>query len=375
MVQPPWLASDVSREVKDRIEWSNGSWVIVKSGKTVASVTAVHPQRLFIDEVDQWAADQFETVQYVLSGNERNPPELLMASTAYSSHGLMAPLLAQAKQRKYKESRYCLWETLQPCSECVGKSCPLYAWENPRTGQWERLCNDRALRSDGFVRLEDAIDEFYRTDSETYQVQKLLEAPERKSLIYPTMDPDLHCKKPPKEIRNAPKGIGVDWGYDHPLVFTVFCQLGNGIYWGLEEFGERFVSPTRELEIAHNLNEKYRWQTGRGLWDYPTFYCGRDQPQSINSFAQEGLIVAPNSPRLREEGHKLVRRLLDKNKGPLVFFDPDEMPMTIHQLGSMHRDDKGREVLKDNDFGDSTRHVLATSQEQGGIRAGGSIIR
>jgi len=275
----------------------------------------------------------------------------------------------------------CLFEAMQPCPECLGKKCPLYAWENPQTGKYEELCQGRALRSDGFLRYEDVIDEFLRTDSATYQVQKLLEAPERGALIYPRFDPVLHGRSVPEHIRReASVGIGVDWGFDHPEVFSVWAQTGDGRYWGLEEIGRRFLSPSEEMEIAQDLNNKYARAVGTrpngtSIKAYPTFFCGKDRPQSIRAFAESGLIVVGNEPRLRDDGHKEVRRLLDPNKGPLVAIDPVTMPMTIHELSTMHRDEKGREVLKDNDYGDATRHVLATSALMGGIQAGGGIVR
>jgi hypothetical protein len=381
MLEKAYFAKDLkAKPSKILAEWKNGSWVRTGTGRTTTGVTAYHPNRLVIDEVDLWDPEMYENAQYMLSGTKHTPESIVM-STAYTSYGLITTLLQQAKQRNSEVYRYCLWEAIERCPECRGKKhCPLHTWINPRTGKEEELCQGKALRSDGFIPYDAVIDEFYRTDAESFYVQKLLAAPARRSLIYPNFDPVIHSGKPPKETEEAPIGIGVDWGFDHPLVFTVFAQLGNGHYWGLEEIGERFVTPAAELEIAHSLNKKYRRlrgfnRAGKAIWDYPTFYCGKDQPKSIAAFAEAGFIVAPNEPRLREEGHKLVRRLIDPNKGPLLHLDPHAMSVTIQQLGSIHRDDKGREVQKVNDFADSARHVLATSQVYGGIGGGGGFVR
>ena len=74
----------------------------------------------------------------------------------------------QRLSRKTQGYRWCLWESVVPCTLCQGEKCPFYIWENPRTGKLEPLCKGRALKSDGFIPLEAAIDEYYATDAETF---------------------------------------------------------------------------------------------------------------------------------------------------------------------------------------------------------------
>jgi len=368
-LQKSYLARDIVKDYTDYVEWANGSWVRRGSGYATRGVTASHPNRLVIDEVDLWTPEQFETAQFMVSGTKEHPPETLIASTAYTAHGMMlSTLLPQAKKRNFKLYRWTVFETLEQCRKCRKAKCPLYQWEHPRTGQKAALCGGRALHSDGYVPLDVAIDEYYRTDADTYLVQKLLAAPERQHLIYPRFLPDLHAPGPPPEDvkRYGQYGIGVDWGFDHPLVFTVFAEMPNGVYWGIEEHGERFATPDREVEIAKDFQAKYGVEV--------PFYCGKDQPKSIQAFYEAGLVVIPNLVDRRDDGHRYVRRLMDPNKGPLLYLDPDEMPATVHQLGAIHRNDRGKEVLKDNDFADSSRHVLASAQEAGGIQAGGGFM-
>lgn len=368
-LQRSYLSKDVAKDFSGYVEWHNGSWVRRGSGYSNKGVTASHPNRLVIDEVDLWTPEQFETAQFMLSGTDDHPPETLIASTAYTAHGMMqTTLLPQANRRNFSVYRWTVFETLKPCRECLGEKCELFQWEHPRTGEIEPLCGGRCTASDGYVPRDVAIDEFFRTDADTYLVQKLLGAPERQGLIYPQFLSSLHAPgPPPPEVKKFGKyGIGVDWGYDHPLVFVVYAELPNGIYWGIEEHGERFATPDRELEIALGFRDKYGAET--------PFYCGLDQPKSIQAFYNAGLVVVPNLVNRRDDGHRYLRRLMDPNKGPLLFLDPDRMPATVHELGAIHRNEKGKEVLKDNDFADASRHVLASAQEAGGIQAGGGFM-
>jgi len=309
---------------KNYFKWGNGSWVRVGSGRTVTGVTAIRPQRLVLDEVDLWEEAQYETAQLMISTAPGQIPQRIAASTAYNAYGLMSVLLSQKQKRQQKLYQWCLFETLERCTSCKRDKCPLFVWRNPRVDKLEPLCRGRGLKADGFVPWKTAVDEFYSVDAETFAVQKLLLAPEKGGLIYPTWSPEVHGEKADLKLLrgHASIGIGVDWGFDHPLVFVVVAQMPNGKYYAVEEYGERFASPDRELELAVSFNEKYR----RGNV-YPTFYPGKDQPGSIAAFVEAGLTVVPNVVRLRDDGHRYVRRLLDPNKGPLLKVDLKRCPM------------------------------------------------
>jgi len=375
MVKPQYLYKDIQRNVGGILEWRNGSWVRSMSGYSLTGVTAVRAQRIIQDEVDLWDMVNYETAQFMVTGTKRHPAQRIAASTAYNAFGLMSVLLKQAKRRSMKVYKYGVFESLEQCRECRYEKCPFFVWTNPRTGNLEPLCKGRGLRSDGFVPLEAAIDEFYSTDRETWAVQKLLYAPERRSLIYPTMSQETHCGKPPmKEIlAYAEIGIGVDWGFDHPLCFIVVAQLPNGQYWVLEEIGERFATPQRELEIAEELATKWTQKTNRRL-DI-TFYCGQDQPKSIAALNIAGHIAVGNMVKSREEGHREIRRLLNVTpRGPLLMFDDENCPATFAQMSTLHKGEKGKEVLKDNDFADGGRYVLGSASAMGGLQAGGVLM-
>lgn len=362
------LASFVSRNVQDRIEWGNGSWARSGGGHTKRGITAFRCNRLVIDEVDLWDPSNYETANYMVTGTHEHLPERLVASTAYNAYGMMSTLLAESVRRDFTVYRWDIFTVMERCERCLKHKCPLYQWIHPRSGKREYLCKGRGLRSDGFLPREVVVDEFLSTDSETFLVQKLLASPERKSLIYPTFSMDVHASEapPPEALRYGNIGIGIDWGFDHPLVFTVFAQLPSGRIWGIEERAERFATPARELEMAQELQREYR---------NVVFFAGKDQPKSIAQLVEAGLTVVPNLVEGREDGHRYVRRLLDRNLGPLLHLDPKRMPVTAHQMGTLHRDEKGKEALKNNDYADSARYALASNQEMGGtFVAGGAGI-
>lgn len=260
------------------------------------------------------------------------------------------------------------------CEKCLGADCPLFIWENPKTGEIEPLCKGRGLRADGYVPRSAVIDEFLSTDLATWQVQKLLEEPSREYLILPTFDEKKHAGTAPKEAfaDSAPKACGVDWGFDHPLVFTIFAEVGDRL-WGIHEHGERFASPDREVEIAEELAQQF------GSERHPLmFYCGADRPEAIAALCEHDLVAAPCPIRQREARHRASRRLLRYDpalKSPRLMFDRKRMPSTIWQMATVHRDEKtGKEVLEGNDFFDSGEYAISTIDFSGGIAAGGAFM-
>jgi hypothetical protein len=371
MLKPKYMSDDVVKSERSLVEWKNGSWVRTSTGHTDTGVTAIRGNRVVQDEIDQWDMQLFETSQMMIQGTDRNPAQRIYISTQYTAYGLMGQLWQEADARGYKTYKWDLWCGIQRCKKCYEKACPLFIWENPKTGEVEPLCQGRALRSDGYVPRKAVIDEFLATDKGEWQTQKNLAEPTREYLVLPTFSAERHGGEAPEEAfaPGTPRACGVDWGFDHPLAFTVFAQLGLR-YWGIHEHLERFVGPQGTVEIARELDAKF----GPEL----IFYCDPARPDSIAMLVEAGLIAAPCPVRSREARHTLVRGLLAKDhalKEPRLMFDAKRMPITIWQMGTVHRDEKsGKEVQELNDGYDSASYVLASAELSGGIAAGGGFL-
>lgn len=347
MIQPSWMCDDVLKSERSLVQWRNGSWIRTSTGHTDTGVTAIRGNRVVQDEVDLWDMSLFETSQMMIQGTDRNPAQRIYISTQYTAYGLMGQLIREADGRGYKVYKWDVFASMARCEKCQETSCPLFIWENPKTGETEPLCQGRALRSDGYVPLSAVIDEFLSTDPKTWQTQKLLEEPTREYLVLPMFDENKHGGEAPPEAfaPGALRACGVDWGFDHPLAFTVFAQLGLR-YWGVHEHIERFAGPQRTIEIAKELDAEF----GPDL----IFYCDPRRPDSIAALAEAGLVAAPCPVQSREARHTLTRGLLAKDHAlqePRLKFDKKRMPVTIWQFATVHRDEKtGKEVQELNEL-------------------------
>jgi len=377
MVSTPWFVGDLVKATGGTIQWKNGSWLIHASGYTDTGVTAIRGNRLTQDEIDLWDMSIFETSQMMVQGTEQNPAQRIYTSTQYTAYGLMSQLLREAPRRGYHVFKWDVWAQIQRCPTCRGKDCPLFIWVNPRSGDVEPLCRGRALLSDGFVPWKAAVDEYLSTDPAVYQVQMLLEEPEREYLILPTFDEKHHVDTAPREAfaPETPRVCGVDWGFDHPLVFTVFAELPDGQVCGIHEHGERFASPSREIDIANELQAQYGTTIAPGH-DELLFYCGADRPEAIANLVEHGFSAMACPQRSREARHRATRKLLrrDPQSGQArLKLDRERMPVTIWQFSTVHRDPKtGKEVAEANDYFDASEHALYVIEATG---TGGAFVR
>lgn len=374
MLRPPWMSSDVLDSLKEVVLWVNGSWVRTATGHTDTGVTAIRGNRGVFDEIDLWDMKLYEMAQMMLQGTESNPAQTIAISTQYTAYGLMGHLLGEADQRGMQTYRWDIFASMQRCEKCLEQDCPLFIWDNPMTAELEPLCKGRGLRADGYNPRKAVVDEFIRLGhgNREWAIEKLLMEPRREHLIFEGFRTEKHTGKAPREAfaKSAPKAVGVDWGYNHPCVFTVFAEVGDRL-WGIHEHGERFTTSNRRLEIAGELQEQF----GPGL----VFYCDPAEPDEINLFCEHDLIAAPCPIRSRDARHRALRRLFRRDPvldGPRLMLDEDKMPNTIWQFAIVHRDEKtGIEVTKsDNDYMDSAEYAVATVEFSGGISSGGGFM-
>lgn len=373
MLRPPWMSGDVVDALKGVVRWENGSWVRTATGHTETGVTAIRGNRGVFDEIDLWDMKLYEMAQMMLQGTESNPAQTIAISTQYNAYGLMGHLLGEADQRGMRVYRWDLFASLSRCEKCLERDCPLFLWDNPVTAKLEPLCKGRGLRADGYVPREAVVDEFVRMGhgGREWAIEKLLMEPQREHLIFEGFRTEKHTGKAPREafVRDAPKAVGVDWGYDHPCVFTVFAEVGDRL-WGIHEHGERFTTSDRRLEITGELQEQF----GSEL----IFYCDPEQPDEIRLFCEHDLIAVACPIRSRDARHRALRRLFRGDPtlgGPRLMLDKDKMPNTAWQFATVHRDEKtGIEVKKVNDYMDSAEYAVATVEFSGGIVSGGGFM-
>jgi len=290
----------------------NGSTVEILSG-SVKSVSGPTPQKLSIDEFDQWDYDIFQTALQMTVPTPDITAQSFLVSTRYSAHGLLSRVLPEAQDQGYTVYRWCEWDTMQSCKSC-DPACPLHTWTNPLTGELEPLCRQRLLHSTGFRPLSDLLDKFTSSDPMVWAVQRNLANPSAAGLIFDTFDDHVHIRPSPAEASSWPTTAGVDWGYADPAVILVGAWSPSGDLFIIDELYATRLTPDLLRQKAQDFLAVY------GLL---AFYADPSEPGSIEHWRASGLPCEPASRHQILDGISAIRlRLRDANGLATLFIDP-----------------------------------------------------
>jgi len=308
----------------------NGSTVEILSG-SVKSVSGPTPQKLSVDEFDQWDYDTFQTAIQMTVPSATAAAQTWLTSTRYNATGLLSQVLPLAAEQGYTVYRWCEWDTAQPYPHCPhtseaedspfprreggqGVRCLLHTWHNPFTDQLEELCRQRLLRATGFRPISDILDKFTSSDPRTWAVQRNLANPAAGGMIFDTFADETHVRPAPTEAATWPATASVDWGYADPAIILVGRWSPSGdIHITYELYASR-LSPDALASKAADIAEEH---------DVLIFHADPSEPGSIEHWRSRQLPIYAAKRRTILEGISAIRlRLRDASGSATLFIDP-----------------------------------------------------
>lgn len=140
---------------------------------------------------------------------------------------------------------------------------------------------------------------------------------------------------------------GVDWGFEHKGVITVWGDDTKGNVYMIEEHTSQFKYISYWVNIAKKIQEKY----GKGI----TFWVDSARPDNYSEFLRAG-INARNADKARMAG---VERVAEYMKLGKFFAVQDNMDQFINEVYQYVWDENTGEPKKDNDdVMDSMRYAI-----------------
>lgn len=140
---------------------------------------------------------------------------------------------------------------------------------------------------------------------------------------------------------------GVDWGFEHAGVITVFGDDRQGNVYLIEEHTKQFKFIEYWKNIAKDIQTKY----GRNI----LFWCDSARPDNVSEFQQAG-IQARNANKAKMAGIEKVSEYMKQGKFFVVKEGVDKFLDEIYQYVW---DDKTGEPVKENDHVmDSLRYAV-----------------
>ncbi|MFP3867685.1 MAG: hypothetical protein ACLFUU_05935 [Desulfobacteraceae bacterium] len=166
--------------LKTRGRLTNKSTIQILTASS-RSVRGPHPQKLKLDEVDEFDNKIFEAALLTpkTAGNIKASTHIY--STMHKPYGLMRRVITEAAERGYRIYKWCVFDVME---KCVGRDCQTCElWED---------CGGKAKKADGYFPIEDAISLKRQVSEETWQSEMLCQLPNQEGLIYREFDVALH---------------------------------------------------------------------------------------------------------------------------------------------------------------------------------------
>lgn len=238
-------------------EWTNGSWIEILPG-TERQTQGGHPHLVAYDELESGKYQPYENAkgmpaEWVVDGIEKLG-QFLAASTRVTSMGLMQRALDEAAEKGTRVYEYCIFETMQPCTEeCETNGCLLYEWTQGRSRQ-----------ATGWRSHQDILSHYRRAGQDTWEAQYLCRKPEAKALIYAPFSGANVTEEADYVEGGGPLFMFYDWGFTDPTHIDL-VQYRDGAFY---QFDEMVGSNRSEREW---VRETVRRITQLPDYDGPTF--------------------------------------------------------------------------------------------------------
>ena len=179
-ITPPFQHLVEGEALRTRTHLVNGSNIQILTAST-KSVRGPHPQKLKLDEVDEFEGRIYEAALLIPKSARGIRASVQIYSTMHKAYGLMNKVITEAAECGYRVFKWCVFDVIE---KCVGRDCKgCELWED---------CEGRARNSDGFYPIEDAISARRKVSRETWESEMLCKMPSQEGLIYKEFDLSVH---------------------------------------------------------------------------------------------------------------------------------------------------------------------------------------
>jgi hypothetical protein len=166
--------------LRTRTHLVNGSNIQILTAST-KSVRGPHPQKLKLDEVDEFEDKIYEAALLIPKSAKGIRASVQIYSTMHKAYGLMNRVVTEAAENGYRVFKWCVFDVMEKCVNRDCGTCEL--WED---------CEGRARQADGFYPVEDAISAKRKVSRETWESEMLCKMPSQEGLIYKEFDLSVH---------------------------------------------------------------------------------------------------------------------------------------------------------------------------------------
>ena len=314
MLERDGLREQIDGKITDRgVKLTNGSRVELLA-QSETSVRGHRVQKLRCDEIELFDRDVWQAAQFVTRSatcgdiDVRGSVECF--STMHRPFGLMSELVGEAAAAQRPVFKWCALDVIARCEPSRAcDDCDL--WPD---------CGGRAKRADGFITVQDVIDQQRRSSRQAFETEMLSMRPTRSDAVFSTFDPAVHVRDVPHDP--ALKWIGgMDFGIRSPLVM-LWAQVRQADQPRVEVIDEYIC---RDLAVSEHLTAMAQrpWPDVAWLGVDPAGAQRNEQTgrSTIAVLRDAGHTVRAARHRLAH-GIELIRRMLEVRSAPAS--DPEQ---------------------------------------------------
>lgn len=307
----------------------NGSRVEILS-QSQRAVRGQRVHKLRCDEVELFDPEIWEAAQLVTRSGQCGkifvPASIEALSTMHRPFGLMQKLVKNAEAQSKKVMRWGVLDVLEKCPpqrDC--DTCRLFS-----------DCQGRAKHAEGFISIDDAIQQHTRVGNQTWRSEMLCLEPSRSDSVYAEFDLKIHIVEfsVTQTERSKTWVGGIDFGYRSPTVLLwAFVDEVTDILYIVDELAVREHTTEQIIDQANHRNwPRPEWIGADPAGNQRNEHTGTT---TINMWRKAGYIIRYRKSEI-EAGISAVRRRLKRADGSAALFIHPRCRSLIESLSMYH---------------------------------------
>jgi hypothetical protein len=225
---------------KGKCRFLNGSTVEVLT-QSATSVRGTHVQKLRCDEVELFSEDVFAAAKFTTQSTNEIIAGMELISTMHRPYGLMQREVAAATETDVPVFKWCIWETVEKCTDRNCSQCPL--WGD---------CQGRAKEACGYLKIDDCLTQMRRSSRAGWEAEMLCLRPSLDNVVFGEFDPARHVR-PVDYDPNLPLYRTLDFGFVNPFV-CLWIQVDHE---GTVQVIDEYVRRRATIDVhAHEIKAR-----------------------------------------------------------------------------------------------------------------------
>ena len=325
--------------LKGKCQLTNGS-VVETLTQSATSVRGTHVQKLRCDEVELFDEQVFAAAKFTTQSTREIVAALELISTMHRPYGLMQREVAAAGSAGVPVFKWCLWETVEKCTDRNCSQCPL--WSD---------CQGRAQTASGYLKIDDCVAQMRRSSRAGWESEMLCLRPSLDNVVFGEFDTALHVR-PVDYDPNLPLYRTLDFGFVNPFVCLWIQVDGQDMVRVIDEYVHSRATidvhareiKTRTLRPEEQVTATFCDPAGAGQNDI----TGTSVVRQLRSLG----IATKYRRSTILEGIELIRRAIRSGDGKSSLVISPNCPRLIEAMQCYHYPDATHTAGSEQPFKD-----------------------